>query len=60
MLPPDWAERVRRLPEHTLPHVPAAFRTEHAEAMAAELEEEEIGDDERDYSLIKKVQDPEQ
>jgi len=27
---------------------------------AAELEEEEIGDDERDYSLIKKVQDPEQ
>ena len=37
-LPADWVERVRRLPGHTLPHIPAAIRESAARAMAGCLE----------------------
>ena len=37
-LPADWVRRVRGLPGHTIPHIPACVRDAAAEAMADSLE----------------------
>ena len=51
VLPPDWRDRVRALPGHTLPHVPACVREATAAAMAQGLEALLADDSDRDLEL---------